>query len=112
MKTRKHHRPKPNRKTNNNIEMQIIPETQTDSSFPHTPTNDAQQPDISKSNTPTPEKQEKTNTQIQISSPTLVSNRFLLLQDTPNPDNINTPDTTSTNNEIDNEILTPTSPTP
>ena len=43
--------------------MQIIPETQTDSSFPHTPTNDAQQPDISKSNTPAPEKQEKTNTQ-------------------------------------------------
>ena len=55
-----------------------------------------------------------------------VSNRFRLLQDTPNPENlntpdlnteinspdINTPDTTSATNETENEILTPTSPTP
>ena len=55
-----------------------------------------------------------------------VSNRFRLLQDTPNPENINTPDlnteinspdintpdATSTTNETENEILTPTSPTP
>ena len=67
-----------------------------------------------------------TNTQIQSPSPTLVSNRFRILQDTPNPENINTPDlntdinnhdmntpdTTSTTNETENEILTPTSPTP
>ena len=67
-----------------------------------------------------------TNTQIQSPSPTLVSNRFRILQDTPNPENINTPDlktdinthdintpdTTSTINETENEILTLTSPAP
>ena len=107
-------------------ETHIIPETQTNNSSPHTPTNDAQQPELPKSNTPAPEQHKITNTQIQSSSPTLVSNRFRLPQDTPNPENINTPDfnteinspdintpdTTSTTNETENEILTPTSPTP
>ena len=107
-------------------ETHIIPETQTNNSSPHTPTNDAQQPELPKSNTPAPEQHKITNTQIQSSSPTLVSNRFRLPQDTPNPENINTPDlnteinspdintpdTTTTTNETENEILTPTSPTP
>ena len=70
-------------------------------SSPHTPTNDAQQPELPKSNTPAPKRQEIINTQIQISSLALVSNRFRLL----------TPDTTPTNNETDHKILTPRSPT-
>lgn len=81
---------------------QIIPETQTMNSSPHTPTNDAQQPELPKSNTPAPKRQEIINTQIQISSLALVSNRFRLL----------TPDTPPTNNETDHKILTPRSPTP
>ena len=107
-------------------ETQIIPETQTSNSSPHTPTNDDQQPELPKSNISPPEQHKMTNTQIQSPSPTLVSNRFRLLQDTPKPENINTPDlntdinppdintpdTTSTSNETENEILTPTSPTP
>ena len=54
-------------------ETHIIPETQTNNSSPHTPTNDAQQPELPKSNTPAPEQHKITNTQIQSSSPTLVN---------------------------------------
>ena len=54
-------------------ETHIIPETHTNNSPPHTPTNDAQQPELPKSNTPAPEQHKITNTQIQSSSPTLVN---------------------------------------
>ena len=105
---------------------QIRPETQTDNSSPHTQTNDVQQPELPKSNASATEQHNITNTQIQSPSQTLVSNRFQILQNTPYPENIDTPDlntdinnhdmstpdTTSTNTETENEILTPTSPTP
>ena len=90
-------------------ETQIIPEAQTNNSPKHTSNNDTQQPGIS--NTPTSAQKKIINTQI-ITSPTLVNNRFRVLQETPDQEDINTPDTTPTNNETDNEILTPTSPTP
>ena len=88
---------------------QIIPETQTNNSPTHTSNNDTQQPGIS--NTSTSAQEKIINMQI-ITSPTLVSNRFRILKETPDQEDINTPDTTPTNNETDNEILTPTSPTP
>ena len=85
---------------------QIIPETQTNNSPTHTSNNDTQQPGIS--NTSTSAQEKIINTQI-ITSPTLVSNRFRILKETPDQEDINTPDTTPTNNETDNEILTSTS---
>ena len=104
-------------------ETQIHPQTQKSNSSPHIKTNDVQQPQQNEAATA---KQNMTNTQIQSPSPTLVNNRFQVLQETPNPEDINTPDlntdksnhdintsnTTTSTNETETEISTPTSPTP